>query len=83
MKAKYPHVLEYTPGLSEVTLQSGSKQQWVEFGLAEKSGGLTASAENRKCAYDAEYWNSDPYSTLGIIKMLDKKIKDELKTNSR
>ena len=33
---------------------------------------------------DAEYWNSDPYSTLGIIKnALDKKIKDELETNSK
>lgn len=86
VKAKYPHVLEYTPGLSEVTLQSGSKQQWVEAGLVEKSGGLTASAEKIVSAArkDAEYWNSDPYSTLGIIKnALDKKIKDELETNSK
>jgi len=86
VKAKYPHVLEYTSGLSEVTLQSGTKQQWVEAGLVEKSGGLTASAERivNAARKDYEYWVSDPYSTLGILKnALDKKIKYELAANSK
>lgn len=86
VKARYPQILEYTPGLSEVTLQSGSKQQWVEAGLMEKSGGLTASAEKivNAARKDDEYWISDPYSTLGILKnTLDKKIKDELAANSK
>jgi hypothetical protein len=86
VKAKYPQILEYTSGLSEVTLQSGSKQQWVEAGLVEKSGGLTASAEKivNPARKDEEYWVSDPYSTLGILKnALDKKIKDELAANSK
>jgi len=86
VKAKYPHVLEYTPGLSEVTLQSGSKPQWVEAGLVEKSGGLTASAEKIVSATrkDDAYWINDPNSTLGIFKnALDKKIKEELAANSK
>jgi hypothetical protein len=86
VKAKYPQVLEYTPGLSEVTLQSGSKQQWVEAGIVEKSGGQTASAEKivNAARKDEKYWVSDPYSTLGILKnALDKKIKDELDANSK
>ncbi|MDI9393664.1 MAG: hypothetical protein QM449_10520 [Synergistota bacterium] len=85
-KAKYPHVLEYTAGLSEVTLQSGSKQQWVEAGLVEKSGGPTASAEKivKSARRDDEYWVTDPYSTLSILKIaLDKKIKEELDANSK
>lgn len=84
--AKYPYIFEYTPGLSEVTLQSGSKQQWVEAGLVEKSGGLTMSAEKivNAARKDDEYWASDPYSKLGILKnALDKKIKDELTSNSK
>ena len=86
VKAKYPQTFEFTPGLTEVTLQAGSKQQWVEAGIEEKSGGLTASAEKlvNTARKDDEYWVSDPYSSLGIIKnALDKKIKDELATNSK
>ena len=86
VKTKYPQALEFTPTLTEVTLQSGSKPQWVEAGLTEKSGGLTASAEkivnaDRK---NDEYWVSDPYSTLGIVKnAIDNKIKAELIENSK
>lgn len=86
VKAKYPHAFEFAPGLTEATLQSGSKQQWVEAGIVEKIGGLTSSVEKlvsiaRK---DDKYWISDPFSSLGIIKIaLDKKIKDELALNSK
>ena len=69
-----------------MTLQSGSKQQWVEAGIVEKSGGQTASAEKivNAARKDEKYWVSDPYSTLGILKnALDKKIKDELDANSK
>ena len=86
VKARYPQALEFAPGLTEVTLQAGSKQQWVEAGIEEKSGGQTASAEKlvNAARKDDEYWVSDPYSSLGIIKnALDKKIKDELAANSK
>jgi hypothetical protein len=86
VKLKYPQILEYTHELSEVTFQSGSKQQWVEAGLVEKSGGQTASAEKivNTARKDDEYWVSDPYSTLGLLKnALDKKIKGELDANSK
>lgn len=86
VKIKHPHSFEFALGLTEATLQSGSKQQWVEAGIIEKTSGLTSSAEKlvsiaRK---DDKYWISDPYSSLGIIKnALDKKIKDELAMNSK
>jgi hypothetical protein len=86
VKAKYPHAFEFTPALSEVTLQSGSKPQWVEAGIVEKSGGQTASAEKivNTLRKDAEYWRSDPYSALSVIKnALDRKIKAELTQNSK
>ena len=86
VKTKYPQVFEFSQGLTEVTLQAGSKQQWVEAGIEEKNGGLTASAEKlvNAARKDGEYWVSDPYSSLGIIKTtLDKKIRDELATNSK
>lgn len=86
VKIKYPQILEYAPGLSEVTLQSGSKPQWVEAGLVGKSSGVTASAEKIVNAVrkDDEYWIRDPYSTLGILKnAIDKKISKELAENSK
>ena len=86
VKAKYPQAFEFAPGLTEATLQSGSKQQWVEAGIVKKASGLTSSAEKLVDAArtDGEYWVSDPYSSLGIIKnALDKKIKSELAENSK
>jgi hypothetical protein len=86
VKAKYPHAFEFTPALSEVTLQSGSKPHWVEAGIVEKSGGQTASAEKivNAARKDGEYWITDPYSALGVIKnALDRKIKTELTQNSK
>ncbi|GHV54659.1 hypothetical protein FACS1894206_07920 [Deltaproteobacteria bacterium] len=86
VKGKYPYTFEFTPALSEATLQTGSKPQWVEAGITEKSGGQTASAEKivNAARRDDEYWISDPYSALGVIKnALDKKIKTELTQNSK
>jgi hypothetical protein len=86
VKTIYPQVFEFDPGLTEVTLQKGSKQQWVEAGIEEKSSGLTSSAEKlvNAARKDDDYWITDPYSSLGIIKnALDKKIKDELVSNSK
>lgn len=86
VKAKYPQAFEFTQGLSEVTLQSGSKQQWIEAGIEERLSGLTTSAEKLVSAArkDGEYWISDPYSSLGILKnALDKLIKDELLAHSK
>ena len=86
VEQKYPYVFEYSAGLTEVTLQSGSKQQWVEAGITEKSGGQTASAEKlvNKARSEDKYWVTDPHSPLGIIKnALDERINDELATNSK
>ncbi len=86
VKAKYPQAFEFAPGLTEATLQSGSKQQWVEAGIVEKASGLTSSAEKlvNAARKDDEYWVTDPYSSLGIIKnALEKKIKTELTENSK
>jgi len=86
VKAKYPHAFEFASGLTEATLQSGSKQQWVEAGILEKTSGLTSSVEKlvNTARKDDGYWISDPHSSLGIIKnALDKKIKDELAANSK
>jgi hypothetical protein len=86
VQAKYPQAFEFTPTLTEVTLQNGSKPQWVEAGITEKSGGLTASAEKivNAARKDDAYWVTDPYSALGFIKTaLDKKIKAELAENSK
>jgi hypothetical protein len=86
VKAKYPQAFEFSPGLTEATLQSGTKQQWVEAGIVEKASGLTSSAEKlvNTARKDGEYWISDPFSSLGIIKnALDKKIKAELAQNSK
>lgn len=86
VKLKYPQILEYSSGLSEVTLQSGSKPQWVEAGLIEKNSGLTSSAKKlvNSARKDDAYWSNDPYSTLGILKnAIDKKISKELAENSK
>ncbi len=86
VKTRYPHALEFTPGLSEVTLQSGSKPLWVEAGIVEKPGGQTASAEKivNAARKDEKYWINNPYNTLGILKnALDKKIREELEANSK
>ena len=85
--AKYPQSFEFTKGLTEATLQGGSKQQWAEAGIEEKPSGQTASAEKllvSSAREDSEYWITDAYSPLGVIKnALEKKIKDELAANSK
>jgi len=84
--SKYPQAFEFSPGLTEATLQSGSKQQWVEAGIEEKQSGLTSSAEKlvNSARKDDEYWISDAYSSLGVVKnALEKKIKNELTMNSK
>jgi len=83
---KFPQAFEFAIGLTEVTLQSGSKQQWVEAGIEGKPNGMFSSAEKLVSAArkDEVYWGNDPYCSLGIIKnALDKKIKTELDSNSR
>jgi len=85
VKARYTHAFEFE-GLTEATLQSGSKQQWIEAGIEEKTSGLTSSAEKlvSMARKDNVYWESDPYSSLGVIKnAIDKKIKAELAENSK
>jgi len=83
---KYPQAFEFSQGLTEATLQSGSKQQWVEAGIEAKSSGLTSSAEKLVDAArkNDEYWVNDAYSSLAVIKnALEKKINDELSANSK
>jgi len=83
---KYPQVFEFSQGITEATLQSGSKPQWVEAGIEEKSSGQTVAAEKlvNVARKDDEYWMTDAYSPLGIIKnALEKKIKTELDENSK
>ena len=86
VKGKYPYIFEFEPGLSEATLQSGSKPQWVEAGIDEKSGGVTASVEKiiNALRKDDNYWLTNQFSPLGIIKnALDNRIKTELDENSK
>ncbi|HOF23151.1 MAG TPA: hypothetical protein PLU70_00925 [Thermotogota bacterium] len=86
VKTTYPHAFEFSSGLSEVTLQPGSKPLWVEAGLELKPGGQTASAEKlvSEARQDDKYWANNPYSPLSIIKIaLDKKIEGELAKNSK
>jgi len=86
VETKYPQVFEFAQGLSEVTFQRGSKQQWVEAGINGKTSGQTGSAQKlvEAARKDGGYWYSNPYSSLSIIKTaLDKKIEDELALNSR
>ena len=86
VKIKYPQAFEFTTGLTEATLQGGSKPQWVEAGITEKTSTLTSSAEKivNAARKDDEYWITDSYSSLGIIKnAIDKKIKHELNENSK
>lgn len=86
VQERYPQVFEFSTGLTEATLQSGSKPQWVEAGITKKTSGLTSSAEKLISIErdDEEYWITDPYSPLGIIKnVLDKKIGTELAENSK
>ena len=84
--AKYPQTFEFTQGLSEVTLQSGSRPQWVEAGIEGKSKGVTSSAEKlvNAARKDSEYWITDAHSSLSMVKnALEKKIKQELEENSK
>lgn len=86
VKVKYPYVFEFSPDLTEATLQAGSKAQWVEAGITGKASGLTSSAERLVSAArrDDEYWITDSYSSLGVVKnAIDKKIKQELSDNSK
>lgn len=83
---RFPQAFEFSSGLTEVTFQAGSKQQWVEAGIVEKTGGLTLSAEKIVSAARKieNYWIDDPFSELGIIKnAIEEKVKRELATNSK
>jgi len=85
VKTKYQYAFEFD-GLSEATLQSGSRPLWVEAGIEEKTSGLTSSVEKlvSEARKNDSYRLSDPYSPLGVIKnALDKKIGAELNANSK
>lgn len=86
VQERYQQAFEFSAVLTEATLQRGSKQQWIEAGIIEQKGGQTASAEKlvNSARKDDEYWITDPYSSLGIVKCaIDKKIKEALAINSK
>lgn len=83
---RYPHALEFTSGLTDTTLKCVTQAQWVGAGIEKNPGGLFASAEKlvELQRNDKEYWNTDPHTHIGTIKIaLDRKITHELTNNSK